>query len=419
MTKDSYILVDTNVWIHNLEELKQYDNLVISGMTLRELDKLKNSPNSELAYRSREASRYIKESQHKFKFDPIDYNAEEILGKEYDNSYTDNRLVASCVKNRYSIISNDLNVQFKAKAFGVNVIELDGKFEDDTFSYTGVREIFISRCNQEDNELLARIYSEDNPLNMIQHEYLVIWDKDKPHTDEYGRISYECIDTLRFDGKKLVNLKYKPTEDRFMGKTKPINVKQRLAFDLLQNKDIVGAMILGGAGSGKDYIIAAHLMQKLNNGEIDKIVFVRNIEPLKDSGQLGFLKGDLLDKMQPWILPLADQIGGLDALNMLVASNKIEVQHFESIRGRSFNRCGVWVTEMQSMSSYHAKVLISRIGEGSYLFMNGDINQTDNDSRKYDSAINTFKKLKGNKMFGIVTLDKTERSNFASLAEFL
>src|SRR5690606_17203044 len=133
-----------------------------------------------------------------------------------------------------------------------------------------------------------------------------------------------------------------PTEDRFMGKTKPINVKQQLAFDLLQNKDIVGAMILGGAGSGKDYIIAAHLMQKLNNGEIDKIVFVRNIEPLKDSGQLGFLKGDLLDKMQPWILPLADQIGGLDALNMLVASNKIEVQHFESIRGRSFSRCGVW-----------------------------------------------------------------------------
>ncbi len=51
--------------------------------------------------------------------------------------------------------------------------------------------------------------------------------------------------------------------------------------------------------------------------------------------------------------------------------------------------------------------------------MNGDIQQTDSDNRKTDSAINTLKKLKGNKMFGVVTLDKTERSDFASLSELL
>lgn len=416
---NNYILVDTNAWISNLEELKQYDNLVVSGLSLRELDKLKSSTNQELAYRSRLATRYIKENKDKFKFDPIDYNAEEILGVEYDNNYVDNRLVASCVHNGYNIISNDLNVQFKSEAFGIKVIELNQLIEDDITSYTGVREIYLSSKSQEDNELLAKIYSENNPLDMIHHEYLVIWDKDKKTVDDLGKVTYECIDTLRFDGEKIVKLKFKPTNEKFMGKTKPINIKQRLAFDLMQNRDIVGAMILGGAGSGKDHIIAAHMMQLLSEGAIDKIVFIRNIIPLKDSGEVGFLKGDLIEKMLTWSLPLADQIGGLDALHMLIEQGKIEIQHFESIRGRSFNRCGVWVTEMQSMSSYHAKVLISRIGEGSFLFMNGDIQQTDSDNRKTDSAINTLKKLKGNKMFGIVTLDKTERSDFASLSELL
>jgi len=417
--ENKYILVDTNAWISNLVELKQFDNLVVSGLTLRELDKLKGSNNNELAFRSRLATRYIKENKEKFKFDPIDYNAEEILGKEYDNGYVDNRLIASCVHNGYSIISNDINVQFKAESYGIEIIELGEAVEDDVTSYTGIRELYLSSKSQEDNELLARIYSEYNALNMIQHEYLVIWDKDTKQVDEFGKVTYDVIDTLRFDGDKLVKLKFKPTEDRFMGKTKPVNIKQRLAFDLMQNKDIVGAMILGGAGSGKDHIIAAHMMQKLQHGEIDKIVFVRNIQPLKDSGELGFLKGDLLSKMLPWVLPLADQIGGIDALTMLVEQGRIEVQHFESIRGRSFKNCGVWVTEMQSMSSYHAKVLVSRIGEGSILYMNGDTNQTDSDNRKTDSAINTLKKLKGNKMFGVITLDKTERSDFASLSELL
>lgn len=413
-------VVDTNVWLSNLDSLKEIDNLVVTGAVLRELDKLKLSNNDELAYRSRLATRHIKENIDTYLFDLVDYNAEEILGKDYDNAYADNRIVSAALKYG-GVISNDINVQLKVKALGLDIIDFYDKtqVEDDVSSYSGIREIYISYSNDEDNKLLSRIYSEDNPLCMVENEYLIIWNKDKPHTDNLGNITYECVDTLKFDGLTLTKIKFKPTEDRFMGKTKPINIKQRLAFDLMQNKNIVGAMILGGAGSGKDHIIASHMMQKLQNGDIDKIVFVRNIEPLKDSGQVGFLKGDLNEKMLTWALPLCDQIGGIDALNMLIDQGRIEIQHFESIRGRSFNRCGVWVTEMQSMSSYHAKVLISRIGEGSFLYMNGDTKQTDSDKRKSDSAINTIKKLKGNKMFGMVTLDKVERSDFAALSELL
>lgn len=424
MTKQIAYVVDTNAWYRNEPELltllKEGKQLVANSSVIRELDKHKTSDNPELAFMSRKASRFIKEHQDEIILDLQDYNAEWVLGHEYSNEYADNRIVA-CAKNYGGIISNDLNVQFKGRALGLEVIDFSDNIsvEEDVKNYTGIREVFITKYDDEDDLLLAKIYTEPNPLDMKTNEYLIIWDKDTLHYDKFNNPQYDLIDTLKFDGERLVKLKYKPTEDRFMGKTKPINIKQRLAFDMLQDKNIVGAMVLGNAGGGKDHIIAAHMMQKLQQGEIDKIVFVRNIQPLKGSGEVGFLKGDLMQKMLTWCMPLADQIGGLEALEMLVQQGKIEVQHFESIRGRSFNNCGVWVTEMQSMSEYHAKVLASRIGEGTVLYMNGDINQTDVDIRKKDSAINAFKKLTGNKMFAMVTLDKTERSDFASLSELM
>jgi len=418
MTK--LFVADTNILLDNIESLADY-NIVLLSHTLRELDKHKSSHNDELAFRARKATRYIKNNKEKFTFDAKDYNGFE-LGKDYDDAYQDNNILAACVQNQYSLISNDILLTYKAEGFGLEVVSLDNDKINDYSTYTGIRDLYIGE-DVESQAMLAKIYqnSDDNYLNMAENEYLVVWDKTKP---TYHRTSgevngYEAIDTFRYDGEKLVKLKFKPTEDLFMGKTKPINVKQQLAFDMLQNKNIGVNLVLGGAGSGKDHLMAAHMMQALQREEIDKIVFVRNIQKLKDSGEVGFLKGDLFSKMLTWSLPLADQLGGIEALEMLVEKGKIEIQHFESIRGRSFNRCGVYCTEIQSMSDYHARVLLSRIGEKSFIYLNGDIKQSDSDYNKHNSAINTLKKLKGNSLFGVVTLDKTERSDIASLSELI
>lgn len=421
----SWVLPDTNVLLTSPHLLDDY-NIVVLGCVIRELEKHKSSRREELAYQSRIATRYLKDRRREnpegLRFIAGDYDSETILGKDFHNEYFDNQIVAACLHLGVTLISFDMLLQFKAESFDIDVISLDEDIPDDVTSYTGIKELYLSPSKEEDAELLADIYEDSSlvDLGMTLGEYLLIWNKDKPEYNNEGeKVGYEVIDTLKFDGQKLVKLKFKPTEDLFMGKTKPINIKQRFAFDLMQNKNTVGALILGGAGSGKDHIIAAHMMQALQKEEIDKIVFVRNTQPLKDSGETGFLKGSLVDKMMPWIYPLADQIGGMEAVEMLIEKGKIEIQHFESIRGRSFNRCGVWVTEIQTMNGYHSKVLVSRMGENSILYANGDIKQTDSDYNKHDSAINTLKKLKGNPMFGIVTLDKTERSDFAALAELL
>ena len=423
--KPEWILPDTNVFCNDVKILNNYPHIVVISSVLRELDKHKSSHKQELAYASRVATRYIKDRMKSdpdsIKFELNDVNPEIILGTEYDKEYFDNHIVAVCKQGSYTLTTSDVLLQMKAKSLGVKVVEVDEEVLDDLAQYSGIKELFLDKFDDEDAETIKKIYTGDiDFLELFHNQYLIMWDKTQPHYNEKGEVDgYELIDVLRNNEGQLVKLKFKPTQDRFMGKTKPINVKQRLAFDMMQNKEVVGALLVGGAGSGKDHLIGAHMMKMLEDGTIDKIVVVRNIQPLKDSGQVGFLKGDLLSKMLTWVLPIADQLGGLDSLMLLIEQGKIEVQHFESIRGRSFNRVGVWVTEMQSMTDYHMKVLISRMGEESYLFCNGDVEQSDSDYNKYNSAINAFKKLRGNKMFAMVTLDKTERSNFAALHELL
>lgn len=423
MTNEKFwVLPDTNVFLTNPQQLNDY-NIVVLGCVLRELEKHKVSHRPELAYQARIATRYIKDRENdSINFIGQDYDAENLLGEDYHNVYFDNQIVAACKDKGIPLVTHDILLQFKAESFNVEVIDLDYIPESDVSGYTGIRELYLSKSNEQDAELLAEIYStpELNNLQLVQNEYLLLWDKDmKTHNDDGEENGYELIDVFRFDGHKLTKLKFKPTEDLFMGKTKPINIKQRIAFDLLQNKDIGVNLVTGSAGSGKDFVMAAHMMQALQKEEIDKIVFIRNIAPLADAGQTGYLKGDLLEKMFVWAYPLVDAIGGQDAFEMLYEKGKIEIQHFESIRGRSFKNCGVYVTELQNMTSDHARMLLSRVGDGSYIFLNGDTKQTDKDVFRSNSAINTLKKLKGHPLFGMVEFDKVERSDIASLSELI
>jgi predicted ribonuclease YlaK len=416
-----WVLPDTNVFLVDPAVLDEY-NIVVLGCVLRELENHKVSHRAELAYQARIATRYIKNREkNSYRFIGQDYDAENILGKDYHNAYFDNQIIAACRELCVPLTSHDVLLQFKAKSFDVDVIELDEIQENDVSKYTGIRELFLSDSD-EDVKLLANIYEnpESNTLELAQNEYLLLWNKDmRTYNDDGEENGFELIDVLRFDGFKLTKLKYKPTEDLFMGKTKPINIKQRIAFDLLQNKDIGVSLVTGSAGSGKDYVMAAHMMHALQREEIDKIVFIRNIAPLADAGQTGYLKGDLFEKLSVWAYPLMDAIGGQDAFEMLYDKGKIEIQHFESIRGRSFKNCGVYVTEIQNMTSSHARMLLSRVGDGSFIFLNGDTKQTDKDVFKNNSAINTLKKLKGHRLFGMVEFDKIERSDIASLSEFI
>ncbi|MNP27410.1 hypothetical protein D3C76_1203200 [compost metagenome] len=89
------------------------------------------------------------------------------------------------------------------------------------------------------------------------------------------------------------------------------------------------------------------------------------------------------------------------------------------IRGRDIKNSIIYVTEFQNNTREHAQLLLGRVGEGSQLWINGDLKQTDSEVFVSNSGISAITKLRGNELYAQVTLDKTERSKTAELAELI
>jgi predicted ribonuclease YlaK len=411
-------LVDTNVLLRNLDAIKDYEVVIVSYV-LREIDKHKSSRDSSLAYQARRAQRYINDNEDKITIDIKNY---KWTLDDTPTTYVDDFLIQACHDSGYGIITGDMNLKHKAIGYKIPYVFVDEN-PDNEFS-SGVRELFLSMKSEEDQELLAKVFSDeyDNFLDLKQNEYLLLWDKDAPTFDDDGNITgYKLIDkgSFKWDGFELVKTKWKKITSRFMGDIKPRNHKQELLFDMLQNPDVTVKACFGKFGTGKDFCMLSHAVSLIESHKFDKIVFVRNNIELEDSEPLGFRKGDLFEKLVEFAMPLADHLGGVEGLKMMVDKGLIELQHLGTLRGRDIKRSIVYVTEVQNNTINHIKLLLGRIGEGSQLWLNGDLKQIDKDSFKYKNGVMALSALSGNELFSQVVLDKTERSKTANLAELI
>jgi predicted ribonuclease YlaK len=413
---DKLYLIDTNVLLESPEVIEQY-NVVILSHVIRELEKHKLSFNKDLAFKSRRATRYLEKHRSELKFDTSDYQVS--FDEKYDKDYTDNKIIQCCLDNDYGIISNDFLLKIKAEGLGIEILDVT---VDNNDEYSGIHELFLTK-SKEDQQILASIYENQyrNTYKLFQNQYLYIWNKDKPTYDEDGvQTGYEFIDNFRFDGEKLIKLRFKPIFSKFTGdKIRPINKKQEMLFDLLQNKEQTIKTCFGKYGVGKDFVMINHALDLVEQQKVDKLIWARNNVELEDVPTLGILPGDKIEKLLEFAMPLADHVGGVEGLRMLILSGKIEIQHLGSLRGRDIKRSIIYVTECQNNTNKHIKLLIGRVGKDSQLWLNGDLKQTDKEIYKQNSGIRALSVLKGNRLFGQVTLDKTERSDTAQLAELI
>jgi PhoH-like ATPase len=138
---------------------------------------------------------------------------------------------------------------------------------------------------------------------------------------------------------------------------------------------------------------------------------------------IGFLPGNLNEKMLPWLAPIQDQLRFLTGddqmtLEHYMKSGAIEIEALTYIRGRSIANAFIIVDESQNLTSHEIKTIISRVGEGSKIVLTGDIEQIDNvyvDA--YSSGLShAVEKLKPFELSGHITLKKGERSRVATLA---
>lgn len=259
---------------------------------------------------------------------------------------------------------------------------------------------------------LSDLYSYgfcDAANNIKENEYLVA-------VDAQGKI----IDNFKKSKGKFVPVHYKTLDCDYLGEIKPRNPQQELAIDLLLDRQSKIKIVRGVYGSGKDYLMLGAALQLIDKGEFDKIIFIRPNVSVKGLPDIGALPGTAEEKLSWTLAPLYDKVGGEAGVTMLMHSKKLESVPLLFIRGRSFERSIIYVTEGQNMTSEIAKLVIGRIGEGSELWINADTHQTDKKIFDEDNGVaKMIERLGGNKLFGYVYMPKTERSSVAELATLL
>ena len=137
-------------------------------------------------------------------------------------------------------------------------------------------------------------------------------------------------------------------------------------------------IVFGPAGTGKTYVTATMAADLYTTNQIDKIVITR---PMISVGkEIGILPGDLGEKVAPWALPVLDVLTkhlGKGAVETGIKNGNIELAPLALMRGRSFDDAFIICDEAQNITTHELKMLLTRVGEGSTIVLNGDVQQTD------------------------------------------
>ena len=187
----------------------------------------------------------------------------------------------------------------------------------------------------------------------------------------------------------------------------PKSVNQRKYLETIENNDIVFGV--GPAGTGKTYLAMAQAVSYLMAKKVSRIILAR---PAVEAGEkLGFLPGDLQEKVNPYLRPLYDALYDMmdtERANKLVERGTIEVAPIAFMRGRTLNDAFVILDEAQNTTSEQMKMFLTRLGFGSKAVVTGDVTQIDLPNPKASGLIEALKIVREIEGIGIVYFDDTD-----------
>jgi PhoH-like ATPase len=323
-------------------------------------------------------------------------------------------------KRSIVLVSKDVNLRMKAKALGI--------YSEDytTDRISSVEELYSGKEVIEDfnDDVLLKFY--DPPFEV-------------PADNAFKRINGEMIPNkyyiLRNTNRSV--LAYLDSQKEKLHKIdkntvygiRPRNSEQTFAVDALTNNDIPLVSLTGKAGTGKTLLALASALHVRKN--FRQIYVARPVVPLSYK-DIGFLPGDIEEKLAPYMQPLwdnlkviQDQYGETDKqyqlINQMIKDEKLVIEPLSYIRGRSLQRIYFIVDEAQNLTPHEIKTIITRVGEGTKIVFTGDIYQIDHPY--LDSQSNGLSYLiehfKGQKLYAHINLLKGERSELAELASNL
>jgi phosphate starvation-inducible PhoH-like protein len=188
---------------------------------------------------------------------------------------------------------------------------------------------------------------------------------------------------------------------------KPQSVNQRKMVDLIKNNDMLFA--IGPAGTGKTYTAVALAVRALKEREVKRIILTR---PAVESGEnLGFLPGDLKEKLDPYMQPLYDALRDMipfEKLESFLENGTIQIAPLAFMRGRTLDSAFVILDEAQNTTHNQMKMFLTRMGKHAKFIINGDPGQIDLPRRQISGLKEALLTLKGIKGIGFVHLDEND-----------
>lgn len=231
------------------------------------------------------------------------------------------------------------------------------------------------------------------------------------HYHKYGRVTQENVQNYISHEKEILGGETSSEELILHGtKGAPIKAKtpnQQKLVQVVKDNDLVFA--LGPAGTGKTYISVALAVRALKNKEVKKIIITR---PAVEAGEnLGFLPGDLKEKIDPYLRPIYDGLHDMipfEKLQYYMEREIIEIAPLAYMRGRTLNNAFILLDEAQNTTPMQMKMFLTRMGPDSKMIVTGDTSQVDL-PRKQTSGLNeAIRILKGVKGIGVIELTEKD-----------
>jgi PhoH-like ATPase len=438
--KKKVFVLDTNVLLHDYRCIYNFqeNNVIIPITVLEELDRFKKG-NDIINFHAREFTREL----DKLSGDNL-FNGGVSLGKglgklsietgkpfsesvqqSFPESTPDHRILAIAEHvNRDNpdklvvFISKDINLRMKAKSIGIMAQD----YEND--KVRNIDELYrsVSTIENLEDRLIIQMYEHPEGIPVSDFKLPV-----EPVANQYFIFKGNTSSALaHFDQKSgMIN---RVIKQKTYG-IEPRNAEQTFALDALLRSDVQLVSLTGKAGTGKTLLALAAALQQRQ--QFTQIFLARPIVPLANR-DIGFLPGDIKEKIGPYMLPLFDNLDVIknkfsqtskefQKIEEMLKNEKLIITPLAYIRGRSLSRIFFIVDEAQNLTPHEIKTIITRAGEETKMIFTGDIEQIDSPylDEKSNGLSYLTDKMIGQNLFAHVNLVKGERSYLAELASHL